>query len=249
MTRNEIKRKIAQLIGKTFQAFGEYKTKEGTELRIDGEKFEVGVPVYVITPEGQLPINDGEYELELGKKIKVEAGLVTNVEEISTDGTPVDEVAEDGTNDVELRKFDEAELADGTIVGTDGDFELGKKLYVKDEAGSWVQAPEGSHITKSGIELVVDAEGTITGLKRPDAEGEGSLEEMMGQFSSIIEKLTNQIVELKKQQNLMNDKFSKIANEPAGEKIFDRKGYLSELQKNQFSKLDQMAALRNNKLK
>lgn len=249
MTRNEIKKKIAQLIGKTFEAFGDYKTKEGTELRIDGEKFEVGMPVYVITPEGQLPINDGEYELELGKKIKIVAGLVTNVEEISTDGTPVDEVAEDGTDDVELSKFDEAELADGTIVATDGDFEVGKKLYVKDEAGEYIQAPEGSHTTKSGIELIVDAEGTITGLKRPDLEGEGSLEEMIGQFSSIIEKLTKQIVEMKKEQTMLNEKFSRISNEPAGEKIFDRKGYLSELQKNQFSKLDQMAALRNNKQK
>lgn len=244
MTRNEIKKKIAQLIGKSFEAFGEYKTKEGTELRIEGEKFEVGVPVYVITPEGQLPVSDGDYELESGAKIKVEQGLITNVEEISTEGTPIDETQEDGADDVELRKFDEAELADGTIVGTDGDFEVGKKLYVKDEAGEWVQAPEGSHVTKSGIELVVDSEGTITGLKKPDAEGEGSLEEMMNQFSTALEKLTKQIVDLKKEQTMMNDKFSKLAGEPAGEKVFDRKGYLSEVQKQQFSKLDQLAAMR-----
>jgi hypothetical protein len=247
MTRNEIKRKIAQLIGKSFEAFGEYKTKEGTELRIDGEKFMEGIPVYVITPEGQLPVSDGEYELEMGQKIKVKAGLVTNVEEISTDGTPVDEISEDSNidEDYELRKFDEAELADGTIVGTDGDFEVGKKLYVKDQEGEWVQAPEGSHTTKSNIEFVVDSEGTITGMKRPDETGEGSLEEMMGQFASVLERLTKQIVELKKEQVVMNEKFSKIANEPAGEKVFDRKGYLQSEEKNKFSKLELIAALRN----
>lgn len=246
MTRNEIKRKIAQLIGKSFEAFGEYRTKEGTELRIEGEKFMEGIPVYVITPEGQLPVSDGEYELEMGQKIKVEAGLVTNVEEISKEGTPVDEISEDSNIDeTELRKFDEAELIDGTIVGTDGDFEVGKKLYVKDESGEFVQAPEGSHTTKSGIEFVVDSEGTITGMKRPDETGEGSLEEMMSQFTSVLEKLTQQIVELKKEQGIMNEKFSKIANEPAGEKVFDRKGYLQNEEKNKFSKLELIAALRN----
>jgi len=245
MTRNEIKKRIAQLIGKSFEAFGDYKTKEGTELRIEGEKFEEGTPIYVITPEGQLPLMDGDYELENGMKVKVEAGLVTNVEEISTEGTPVDEVSEDGVNDEMKRKFDEAELVDGTIVGTDGDFEVGKPLYVKDEEGNWVKAPVGEHSTKSGITLVVNEEGVITGMKRPDESGEGSLEEMMGQFASILDKLTKELVDLKKEQKMMNEKFSKLGSEPAGEKVFDRKGYLSEVQKNQFSKLEQMAALRN----
>lgn len=245
MTRNEIKRKIASLIGKTFEAFGDYKTKDGTSLRIEGEKFMEGTPIFVITPEGQLPLVDGEYELESGMKLKVEEGLVTNVEEISTEGTPVDEVSEDGVNDEMKQEFDEAELVDGTIVGTDGDFEVGKPLYVKDGEGNWVKAPVGEHSTKSGIILVVNEEGYITGMKKPEESGEGSLEEMMEQFTSILDKLTNELVELKKEQKMMNEKFSKIASEPAGEKVFDRKGYLSELQKREFSKLDQMAALRN----
>jgi len=246
MTRNEIKKRIAQLIGKTFEAFGDYKTTEGTELRIDGEKFEEGTPIYVITPEGQLPLVDGDYELENGTKIKVEAGLVTNVEEISTEGTPVDEISEDSNIE---ETFDEAELVDGTIVGTDGDFEVGKKLYVKDEEGNWVGAPEGEHSTKSGILLVCDQESVLTGVKRPDESGEGSLEEMMNEFSSVLERLTAELVNLKKEQQMMNEKFSKLAQEPAGEKVFDRKGYLSALQENQFRKLDAIAALKNNKHK
>lgn len=245
MTRNEIKRKIAQLIGRTYEAFGDYKTTEGTELRIEGEKMEEGMPVYVITPEGQLPLVDGDYELENGTKIKVEAGMVTNVEEISTEGTPVDEISEDSSVE---ETFDEAELVDGTIIGTDGDFEVGKKLYVKDEAGEWVGAPVGEHSTKSGIVIVVDEESVITGIRKPDGEGEGSLEEMMNEFSSVLEKLTKELVNLKKEQQMMNEKFSKLASEPAGEKVFDRKGYLSEIQKNQFSKLEALAALKNNKL-
>lgn len=244
MTRNDIKRKIAELIGRTFLEFGEYKTKEGTELRVEGEKFEVGKPIYVITPEGQLPVSDGDYEIEDGTKIKVKAGLITNVEETDKDETELEKDDKE-KEDEEKMNFDEAELIDGTIVGTEGDFEVGKKLYVKTDEGKFVDAPEGSHTTKSGIEVVVNGESVITGLKAPDKEGEGTLEEMMEQFTSVLETLTKQIVDLKKEQSLMNKKFSKLGDEPAGDKVYDRKGYLSDIQKNQFSKLDAMAALKN----
>ena len=177
MTSNEIKRKIAELIGKNFFKFGAYKTKEGIEFKIDGEKMEVGMPIYVITPQGELPVTEGEYEMESGMKIKVAEGAITNIEDsLNTGGTPIDEIgSEDGVDsvdgeDMSKTKMDEATLVDGTVVGTDGDFEVGKKLYVKDQEGSWVQAPTGEHTTESGIVLVVDEAGIITGLSKPDGE-------------------------------------------------------------------------------
>lgn len=75
-----------------------------------------------------------------------------------------------------LQKFDSARLADGTMVEADGDFAPGVELYVIDAEGNRVPAPEGEHTTESGITVTVDAEGVITGVKRPDEEGEGSLE-------------------------------------------------------------------------
>jgi len=63
-----------------------------------------------------------------------------------------------------------------------------------------------------------------------------------------LEKLTKELVNLKKEQQMMNEKFSKLAQQPAGEKVFDRKGYLSALQENQFRKLDAIVAMKNNKL-
>ena len=73
-------------------------------------------------------------------------------------------------------EFASATLEDGTKVSNDqdGDFTVGQKLIVTTEEGDKVAAPEGEHVTKSGIQLIVDAEGILTGVKYPDAEGEGS---------------------------------------------------------------------------
>lgn len=74
------------------------------------------------------------------------------------------------------QSFSEATLEDGTKVMTDqeGDFAVGQALFVVDAEGNKVAAPEGEHVTESGIQLIVDAEGILTGVKYPDAEGEGS---------------------------------------------------------------------------
>ena len=79
-------------------------------------------------------------------------------------------------NLTETESFSNATLEDGTKVTNDqdGDFAVGQELFVIDEAGEKVSAPEGEHITKSGIQLIADAEGKLTGVKYPDAEGEGS---------------------------------------------------------------------------
>jgi hypothetical protein len=72
--------------------------------------------------------------------------------------------------------FAEATLEDGTKVTNDiaGELAEGQALKVITEDGEKVSAPEGDHVTESGIVITVDAEGIITGLKRPDEEGEGS---------------------------------------------------------------------------
>lgn len=76
------------------------------------------------------------------------------------------------------QSFVEATLVDGTKVTNmvEADFEVGQVLHVITEEGEHVLAPSGEHSTESGIVLTVDGEGIITGVKHPDAEGEGSLE-------------------------------------------------------------------------
>lgn len=91
-------------------------------------------------------------------------------------------------------EFASATLEDGTKVSNDqaGDFTVGQKLIVTTEEGDKVAAPEGEHVTKSGIQLIVDAEGILTGVKYPDAEGEGSAdlaeEKVEGEMSAETEE-------------------------------------------------------------
>lgn len=141
MTTTEIKRKIAELLGKSFQSFGAYKTKEGAEFKVS-EKMEVGSPIYVITPEGELPVMDGEYELESGMLLKVKEGIIDAIENAATDGgTPIDETA-DQENGPE--NFDEAKLVDGTTIGTDGPFAVGKNCMLKTKLATMCKPPRAS---------------------------------------------------------------------------------------------------------
>lgn len=74
--------------------------------------------------------------------------------------------------------FADAVLVDGTKVTNmeDADFAEGQVLHVITEEGEHVIAPEGAHVTESGIELVVDGQGVITQVNRPD---ESEMEETM----------------------------------------------------------------------
>lgn len=87
----------------------------------------------------------------------VDANEVSNVEET-----------------VELA-FASATLEDGTKITNDkeGEFAVGDKVFVVVD-GVNKAAPEGDHITESGMTITLDAESIITGMKRPDEAGEGS---------------------------------------------------------------------------
>ena len=93
-----------------------------------------------------------------------------------------------------VEKFDKAELEDGSEVSNQkaGKFELGQVLFIKDDKGNFVEAPEGEHISKSGIQFILDKDSKITGLKYPDAKGEGSAdlaeEDMDPQDKDMIKK-------------------------------------------------------------
>ena len=258
MTREEIKNRIANLLGFNSHTFGSYKTTEGVELKMEGE-LEINRPIYVITPEGELPAPEGDYELENGMTAKVKEGMLAEI--IPSMKIEVEE------NEDEVEQMASATLADGTkITNKQGDaipFEVGQVLYVITDEGQEILAPMGQHTTDSGIVLTIAAEdGVITGLKRPDEEGEGSLfeqaehpdtemgkdpemkmvdfvEELMG----ALEKMTEELKKMKSKQEEMEMKFSKFSAQPAGEKVYERKN-LSAVSTLGFSKAEAILKLR-----
>lgn len=95
--------------------------------------------------------------------------------------------------EVKAESFDSATLVDGTKITNkeSDDFAVGQTLYVITEAGEEVTAPSGEHTTQSGIVIVVDGEGKITGYHRPGETGQGSLaEQEMSESSETSEEKT-----------------------------------------------------------
>ena len=83
------------------------------------------------------------------------------------------------SEEITKETFASGELIDGTKVnnGSDKELEVGDSLFVETEAGETVDAPSGEHEMKDGTVVVVDGEGKITGLRKPDETGQGSLAE------------------------------------------------------------------------
>lgn len=74
----------------TEQSFTEAKLMDGvTIVQFDAPELSQGVAVNVVTPEGILPMPDGEYELEDGSKLVVMGGLVAEYEK--AEAMPEDE--------------------------------------------------------------------------------------------------------------------------------------------------------------
>ena len=95
--------------------------------------------------------------------------------------------------EVKAESFDSATLVDGTKITNkeSDDFAVGQILYVITEAGEEVTAPSGEHTTQSGIVIVVDGEGKITGYHRPGETGQGSLaEQEMSESTETSEEKT-----------------------------------------------------------
>ena len=188
MTNTEAISTIREILGlNTKEVFASMVSEEGVEIR--AEQFEVGQPIYAITPSGQEPCPDGEYTLEDGSvvvckdgeidKIKLEKTIEEELEEETSEEELSEEKEEKLTEEEEMseeegkekleeeeleeeveEEFVEAELIDGTLVSTEEeDFKIGVKLFVISPEGK-VEAPIGEHKTKAGL-IVTVGDGSI----------------------------------------------------------------------------------------
>ena len=245
MNRLEIINKIREIFGMVKNNFSLYRTKEGVELRVD--ELTMDMEVYVITPEGELPAPDGDVVLEDGTKVKIAGGVIKEMEIVEEEVVEeeVVETEEETMEEHEEEKMAEATLVDGTIVDTDGELVVGAELYVKTEEGRQ-PAPDDEHETTDGMVIVVK-DGIIVEIKEKEdvEEDEVKVEEVMETFMDALEALNNQVLELRKENEELTKKFSKFQAEPAGEKIYDRKGaYVEQLMSSQVDKLERLSALR-----
>lgn len=157
-------------------------------------------------------------------KIRVMLGVEDAIEETSLE-------TETDSEEVTLA---EATLVDGTKVKTEGEFEVGKQLFVVTEDGD-IPAPEGLHETSEGIIVGVDAEGIIVSIEEPAEEevvveekeefGEDLVNQIVGALSPKIEDLQNQI-------NSIKGEFHEFRDGPATDKIRNNIGALNTAERN-----------------
>ena len=204
MTSKEAIEKIKHLLFGS-QTFGMLKTKEGVELKVEGD-VELEKAIYIITEDGELPAADGDYEMEDNMVIKVKDGMVDKIdytkveeEEVMEDEKPMED--EEVMEDVVEEKIDEevkmvtAELVDGTIVESDTEeLKVGDALFVLTEEGR-VEAPDSVHETSEGKlittenGIVVKIEDKVAEVEDDSIEVEVEVEEELN-FAEMLEVFT-----------------------------------------------------------
>jgi len=147
-------------------------------------------------------------------------------------------VAQEGETAETQVNLAEATLTDGTKVRVEGEFEVGKPLFVVTDEGD-VYAPEGKHETEDGLVLTVDAEGVITAIDEMAAEEEAPVEEAEAELEaeteeettvSLSEEVVSQVMDalntigakieaLESRMDTSEQEFHAFKNEPAAGKI------------------------------
>ena len=142
-----------------------------------------------------------------------------------------EEVALETETDTEEVKLAETTLVDGTVVKTEGEFEVGKQLFVVTDEGD-IPAPEGLHETSEGVIIGVDEAGIIVSIEEPAEEviveekeefGDDLVNQIVGALSPKLEDLQNQI-------NSIKGEFHEFRDGPATDKIRNNIGAMNKVE-------------------
>lgn len=168
-------------------------------------------------------------------------------------------------------KMAEATLVDGTEVYTEGELQPGAILFVR--AGEGVSedpfAPEGMHETTDGKMITVGENGEITSIEdkaaeAPEAEvtieaeeevkvevpeeAAPAVEEIVEAIAELIQPQTEVIEELKKELDMLKERFNKVAGEPAAKPIRNTFSENKVIRDQEFAKrMEALAAIRKSK--
>lgn len=129
-------------------------------------------------------------------------------------------------------KFATATLEDGTKITNDkgSEFAVGDKVFVEVD-GEKKPAPEGDHITKSGMSITLDAESIITGMKRPDEAGEGSeglADHEEEEMTSVTEEMSTE--EVKSEESVKETTKEKFEEDDKKESMEDEEDKMASLE-------------------
>jgi hypothetical protein len=69
-------------------------------VRVEGEEFATKLPLLIVTPDGVIPAEDGDYTLEDGRVLTVVGGLIDSIAEALTEEVKEEEVVEEMEEEV-----------------------------------------------------------------------------------------------------------------------------------------------------
>lgn len=133
------------------------------------------------------------------------------------------------------QQFEQAKLADGTVVVWEGELGTGTALFVIDEAGTQQAAPDGEHKLEDGT-IVTTAGGlvvTVTPKEQEEEEVEIEVEaakeekkdEMAGEMEMMLEKLAEKVAALETKIEEMGKKEA-MSSEEVDAKVSEVKNEL-----------------------
>ena len=125
------------------------------------------------------------------------------------------------------QKFEQAKLEDGTIVMWENELTTGAALFVVDEQGVQMPAPDGEHKLEDGT-IVSTAGGLVVTVTPADAEGEAEIEvevedkkteDMAGELEMLVEKLAEKLAALEAKIEEMGKKPESMSSEDVNAKV------------------------------
>ncbi len=125
------------------------------------------------------------------------------------------------------QKFEQAKLEDGTIVMWEGELTTGAALFVVDEQGVQMPAPDGEHKLEDGT-IVSTAGGLVVTVTPAEAEAEAEIEievedkkseDMAGELEMLVEKLAEKLAALEAKIEEMGKKPESMSSEDVNAKV------------------------------
>ena len=125
------------------------------------------------------------------------------------------------------QKFEQAKLEDGTIVMWENELTTGSALFVVDEQGVQMPAPDGEHKLEDGT-IVSTAGGLVVTVTPAEAEAEAEIEievedkkseDMAGELEMLVEKLAEKLAALEAKIEEMGKKPESMSSEDVNAKV------------------------------
>lgn len=159
---------------------GEIKTADGSiTLKFPGEELAIGSEIVVVTEDGDIPAPDGDHDLEGGITIKVEGGVITELE-----ATEAEEV--EASEEIEMsEEVSEVSMHEELIKALSGEFKTQIEA-LKLEFNKQLEEVKGK-VEKFSAEPATEKTITTTNkFKKTDVSYEPTDAKKKAQFERIL---------------------------------------------------------------